>query len=79
MSLAVNSLPNDKILDWSKLEAFAEDKINVTKKLKFAWGGQKTWWKKEKMLVTSIFSFSHDVCQEQLYQGHQKLDCAVKG
>ena len=25
------SLPNDKILNWSKLKAFADDKINVTK------------------------------------------------
>ena len=30
-----NSLPNDKILDWSKLKAFADDKINITEKLKF--------------------------------------------
>ena len=30
-----NSLPNNKILDWSKLKAFADDKINVTEKLKF--------------------------------------------
>ena len=26
-----NSLPNDKILDWSKLKAFADDKINLNK------------------------------------------------
>ena len=26
-----NYLPNDKILDWSKLEAIAEDKLNVAK------------------------------------------------
>ena len=25
-------LPNDKILDWFKLKAFADDKINLTKK-----------------------------------------------
>ena len=25
----VNPLPDDKILDWSKLKAFADDKINV--------------------------------------------------
>ena len=31
----VNSLPNDKILDWSKLKAIADDKINTTEKLKF--------------------------------------------
>ena len=30
-----NSLPNDKILDWSKLKAFADDKIKVTEHLKF--------------------------------------------
>ena len=29
-----NCLPNDKILDCSKLKAFADDKINVTQKLK---------------------------------------------
>ena len=32
------SLPNDKILDWSKLKAFADEKINVTKQLKFGKG-----------------------------------------
>ena len=26
---------NDKILDWSKLKAFVDDKINVTEKFKF--------------------------------------------
>ena len=25
-----NSLPNDNFLDWSKLKAFADDKIDVT-------------------------------------------------
>ena len=25
----ISSLPNNKILNWSKLEAFADDKINV--------------------------------------------------
>ena len=31
----VNSLPNDKVLDWSKLKALADDKITVAQKLKF--------------------------------------------
>ena len=30
-----NSLPNDKILDWSKLSAYADDNMKVTEKLKF--------------------------------------------
>ena len=32
------SLPDDKISDWSKLKAFADEKINVTEKLKFVLG-----------------------------------------
>ena len=35
----INSLPNDKILNLPKLKAFADDKINVTQKLKFALRG----------------------------------------
>ena len=31
----LNSLPNDKILDWSKFKALADDKINLNQKLKF--------------------------------------------
>ena len=30
-----HSLPNNKLGDWSKLKAFADDKKNVTEKLKF--------------------------------------------
>ena len=33
-----NFLPHGKILDWSKLRAFTDDKINVTEKLKFVLG-----------------------------------------
>ena len=32
------SLPNDKIVDWSKLKAFADNKINFTEKLKCVLG-----------------------------------------
>ena len=31
----VNPLPNDKFLDWSKLKAFADEKMNVTQKTNF--------------------------------------------
>ena len=34
----INSLPNNTILDWSKLKVFAGDKINVTEKLKSVLG-----------------------------------------
>ena len=39
--LSVNSLPNDKILDWSNLKAFADDQINVTQELKFVLGREE--------------------------------------
>ena len=33
-----NSSPNDKISDWSRFKAFADDKIDGTEKLKFVLG-----------------------------------------
>ena len=33
--IRLNPLPEDIILDWSKLKAFADDKIIVTEKMKF--------------------------------------------
>ena len=38
LSLRNYSLPNDKNLDRSKLKAFADDKINMSEKLKFVLG-----------------------------------------
>ena len=35
--IKINSLPHNKILDLSKLKAFADDKINVTNNSKFAY------------------------------------------
>ena len=36
--ICINPLPNNKILDFSKFKAFADDKINVTQTLKLALG-----------------------------------------
>ena len=33
--ILVDSLPNGKILDWSKLKAFADNRISMKQKLKF--------------------------------------------
>ena len=45
----VYSLPNDKILDWSKLTAFADDKKILTEQLKFvSWRVEKIMGKGEK-------------------------------
>ena len=57
----LNALPNDKYLDWSKLTAFADEKFNLAEIFKFILEKVKTLLEKKKMLVTSIFSFSHNV------------------
>ena len=53
-----NSLPNDKILDQSKLKTFVDNWINFNKNFKYYLERIETLRDEEKMLVTSIFSFS---------------------
>ena len=48
-------------LGLSKFKAFADHKIIGTQKFKCALGRVETLWEKKKMLVTSIFFFSHNV------------------
>ena len=69
----INPFPNDNILDWSKLKKFADDNFKFDENgWKFfnplphnntfwrLWETSllKTLWEKEKLLVTSNFSFS---------------------
>ena len=57
----------------SKLKAFADDKRNTILILKIVLETvSKTLWEKEKMLVTSIFSFSHKVFNRIFYWGSLK-------
>ena len=53
----------------SELKAFADDKINVTEKLKFALGRVENIVVKGKMLVSIIFCFSHNVFNRLITQG----------
>ena len=71
---SINSLPNDKIFDWFKLKAFVDNKVNVNEKFKFGLGRVENIAQKEIMLVTSTFSFSHNVFKSPLFQGH----CVVR-
>ena len=64
-----NSLPNDKILDRTKLKAFADMKLNAAKMMISIFYRVETLWEKEKMLVTSIFSFSLNNFQSLLPLG----------
>ena len=65
----LNSLPNNKVLDWSKLKALADDKINVTEKLNFVLGKVENIVGKGENAGTSIFSFSYNVFKRLLIQG----------
>ena len=59
-----NLLPNHKILNWWKLKAFSDDKINVNEKMEFDLGRLENIMGKGENAgyqVTSIFSFSHNV------------------
>ena len=64
----INSLPNDKIWDVTKLKAFADDKLYIGKMTISFYDRvrEKTLWEREKILVTSIFSFSHSFFQSLL-------------
>ena len=50
----INSLPDEKISDWSKLKAFADDKLNVTQNIKVVSHSIENIVGKEEMLVTWV-------------------------
>ena len=54
-------LPDDNIFGLPKLKAFADDKLNVTRNVKVVFHRIENIMEKKKMLVTSIFFFSHNV------------------
>ena len=55
----VNPFPNDKILDQTKLKAFADDKLNVTKMIISVFDRVENIVGKGEIACTSDFSFSH--------------------
>ena len=62
-----NSLPKDEILGWSKLKAWADNKIITTENLNFVlWRVEKIVGKEENA-VTSIFSFPYNVFKRVLF------------
>ena len=70
------SLPNYKILDWSKLKLFAHKKIYGTKTLKFVLGREVEHGGKRRKC---IFSFSHNVFSKGFFHiGVMIQDCVLK-
>ena len=72
-NITLNSLPVSKILAFTKLKAFADYKIKILKLMIFVFDRVENIVEKEKMLVTSIFSFSHHVFKSS-FPGPLKVD-----
>ena len=64
-----NSLPNNKILDWSKIKALADDKINVTQELKFVSGRVENIRGKGENAVYQHFLFFPQCFQKSFLLG----------
>ena len=65
----MNSLPNEKILDWSKFKAFADDKINVNEQLKFGLGRVENIVEEGENAVFQHFLLFPKCFKSFLYQG----------
>ena len=62
-----------------QIKASADDELNFAKmKVSLFDTELKRLWEKVKMLVTSIFPFSHSVFQSLLFEGRQKLGLCGK-
>ena len=62
-------LPNNKVLDVSKLNAFADDNLTVDQKLKFALGKVENIVGKGENAGYQHFPFSHNVFKRLLLWG----------
>ena len=72
------SLLNNKFLDWSKLKALADAKINMTEKLKFVLGRvENILGKGENAGYQHFLLFS--CFQQASWSGSSKVGCVVKG
>ena len=56
----------------TELKVFADDKINVAKMMIYVFDRRKHCGKRKKMLVASIFSFSHNVFNRPFTSGNVK-------
>ena len=74
-----NPFPHDKILDQTKLKAFADDKLNVTKMIISVFDRVENIAGKGEIACISNFSFSHNVLKRLLSQRRQKVSLCGNG
>ena len=77
--MSLNPLPDDKMLDWSKFKAFADDKLNVTKMIISVSDRIENIVGKGEIACTSNFSFSHNVFKRLLFQTRQMVSLCGNG
>ena len=71
-------LPNDKFLDWSIFKAFADDKINVNKKLKYRLGRVENILGKGENVGYQHFLLFTQCFQKPCFRVVKNRDCMVK-
>ena len=71
--------PDNKILDWSKFKAFADDKINAGEKLKTVYGRVEDIVRKGENVGYQYFLLFSQCFQKSFLLGVvESLDCMVK-
>ena len=68
----LNPLTDNKILDQTKLKAFADNKLNVTNMIIFVFDRVENILGKGEIACTSNFSFSHNVFKRLLFPDASK-------
>ena len=75
----VNPFPHDKNLEQTKLKAFADDKLNVTKMMISVFDREENIVGKGEIACTSDFSFSQKDFKRLLSKTSQKVSLCVNG
>ena len=75
----LNPFPHDKILDQTKLKAFADDKLNGAKMIISVFDRVENIVGKGEIACTSNFSFSHNVFKRLLFQRRLKVSLRGNG
>ena len=77
--LFVNPFPNDKFCTLPNRKSLQTTIANLKKMAESSQNEQKKMWQKEKLLVTSNFSFSHIVFQRLVQQTRKSQGMFGKG
>ena len=77
--MCINSSPHHKILHQSKLKAFADDKLNITKMIISVFDSEENIVGKGQIACTSNLSFSNNIFKRLLSQTHQKVSLCGNG